>query len=176
MVKYNDINNELVSRNRSSILSKFLHSVRVNKQSVSFLTDKEKTATALDSIQSNGSMLISYQRINREFNYTSSKGEYDLNQESLEKKSCFEKFQTLCTLNNIKLILVYSPNFKEHNKLFEKRIYQLSQPKTLYFIYDTLNLDYKNSSFFYDETHLKRDGANIFTNELIENLRKRGYK
>jgi len=88
------------------------------------------------------------------------------------KVIAFEKIQSLCKDYNIKMVLCFSPNFYPVNKHFEKRIRDLSNNETKFFMYDSTNFIYKNRDYFYDESHLITNGAKIYTNEICEFLVK----
>ena len=168
LAKYNYVNNEMIKRGEKSFLSNFLISSRMN---ISNFDIREKHFSALDSLKDCGSMPISFQRENREFVFNNEKPSYDLDDELSVKIIAFNKFQDLCISNNIKLFIVYSPNFKKHNILFENRIEKLSSPKVSSILYDTTNQVYKNKEYYYDESHLKTNGAVIFTNDIIRQLK-----
>ena len=168
LAKYNYINNEMIERSKKSFLSKFFILARINKRNFDI---REKHFSALDTLKDCGSMPISFQRENREFVFNNEKPSYDLDDELSVKIMAFNKFQDLCISNNIKLIIVYPPNFKKHNILFENRIEKLSYPKVSSIIHDTANQVYKNKDYYYDEGHLKTNGAIIFTNDIIRQLK-----
>ena len=168
LAKYNYINNEMIERSKKSFLSKFFILARINKRNFDI---REKHFSALDTLKDCGSMPISFQRENREFVFNNEKPSYDLDDELSVKIMAFNKFQDLCISNNIKLIIVYPPNFKKHNILFENRIEKLSYPKVSSIIHDTTNQVYKNKDYYYDEGHLKTNGAIIFTNDIIPQLK-----
>lgn len=166
--KYNYINNELVKRGEKSFLSKFLVLARINKRNFDI---REKSFSSLDSIMQCGSMPISFQRENRDFIFDNNNNNYNVDAELAEKVKAFKILQDLCMNNNIQLFIIYSPNFSSHNILFEKRIKELSHPMVSSIVYDNTNPIYKNKDYFYDEGHLKINGAIIFTNEIISRLK-----
>jgi len=167
LVKFNYINNELIEKGENTFLSNFLILARINKRNFSI---GEKKFSELDSIMKCGSMPISFQRKDRRFVFFNNSN-YKVDNELPEKVKAFRDLQNLCVNNNIQLITVYSPNFKEHNILFKKRIKEISHPKVTSILYDSTNQIYKNKDYFYDEAHLKRNGAVIFTNEIIRQLK-----
>ena len=168
LAKYDYINNEMIKRNEKSFLSRFFVLSRINKMNFDI---RKKYFSALDTIMNCGSMPVSFQRPKIELNYNSNIENYDMSNEMPIKVESFLKFQKLCTSNNIKLYLVFSPKFYNHSFSFEKRFKQLCKPNVSLFVYDTLNVDYKDNSYFYDETHLRTKGAVIFTNEIIKELK-----
>ncbi|MFZ4582433.1 MAG: hypothetical protein ACOYM7_07265 [Paludibacter sp.] len=167
LVKYNYINDELIARGEKNYLSKILCLSRVNKANFVF---RKKQFTVLDSITECGSMPISFPRENRIYNYDSSNQIYLIENELKNKINAFMKFQDLCHSNGIKLYLIFSPNFKQYNFIFENRIRQLTNKDVGYFIYDLSNAKYKDKAYFFDEGHLQANGAILFTDEIIKFL------
>jgi len=166
--KYNYINNEMIQRGEKTFLSKILVLARLNKTNFDI---RERTFSALDTIMSCGSMPISFQRENCDFIFENGLNSYEFDAELPEKVKAFNNLQELCVNNNIQLYIVYSPNFRKHNLTFEKRIEELSYPTVSSIVYDTTNQIYKNKDYFYDKAHLKTNGAIIFTNEIICQLK-----
>jgi hypothetical protein len=180
LVSYNYINNEMISRGEKNFLSRILCLSRINRSNFDL---RKKYPSALDTILDCGSMPISFQRENRIFDYKGGDLQnqlYSLENELPNKVKAFKNIQKICNENGIKLYIVFSPNFKQHNISFESRIKELTDNSVGYFIYDTSNMVYKDKSYFYDESHLQTKGAEIFTDELAKflNLEKvhAGYK
>jgi hypothetical protein len=169
LVKYNYINNELINRNEQNYLSKILCLARIKKSNFDL---RKKHFTALDTIFDCGSMPISFQRENRILKYDTSRQYYSIQNELTVKVDALTNFQQICIKYGIKLYIVFSPNFQQHNILFEKRIKKLMHKNVGSFIYDLSNGIYLNKSYYYDESHLQRKGAVIFTNELVNFLNK----
>lgn len=168
LAKYNYINNELIKRNEKSFLSRFLVLARLNQTNFNL---KRTSFSKLDTLRSCGSMPISFQRENRKFNYVHNINDYSVANELPNKVEAFLNFQKLCTSNKINLFIVFSPNYENHNLQLEKRLRQLSPPEVSFIVYDSSNYIYRDPSFFYDEYHLQTNGAVIFTNEIIKNLK-----
>jgi len=68
LIKYDYINNEMIKRGEKSFLSNFFALSRINKYNLDI---RKKHFNALDTIRYCGSMPISFQRKNIEFNYDS---------------------------------------------------------------------------------------------------------
>lgn len=168
LVKYNYINNELIARGEKNNLSKILYLSRINKSNFDL---QKKRFSALDTIVDCGSMPISFQRENRTFLYDNNNQCYYIKNELRNKVNAFINFYQLCDKNDIKLYVVFSPNFQQHNFYFEKRIKELTKNNVGYFIYDFSNIIYKDKSYFYDELHLQTKGAIIFTDDLVKFLK-----
>ncbi|MBN2167498.1 MAG: hypothetical protein JW717_14575 [Marinilabiliaceae bacterium] len=173
LARYNYINNEMIKRGEKNFSSRFLVLSRINKRNFDM---SQKYFTHLDSIKDCGSMPISFQREgSKEFEY-SNVSVYDETLEVPVKVESFLSFQQICIDNDIKLYLVFPPNYKAHNQLFENRIRKLAQPNVSLLIHDTINESYRNQMFYYDELHLKNNGAVIFTNEIIDMLKSEKSK
>lgn len=169
IVKYSYINNELISRGEKNYLSKIMCLSRMIKSN---LFMRKKQFSTLDTITDCGSMPISFQRKDRNFKYDTSFQNYFSKNESEKKFNAFMDFQNMCHKKGIKLYLVFPPNFKKYNFLFEKRIKELTKNNVSYFRYDFSNMIYNDKSYFYDESHLQTRGARIFTDELVDFLNK----
>ena len=167
---YQHVNNELIAREEKTILSKFLVLARINKRNFDL---QKKQFTALDTILDCGSMPIYFQKENRAFIFDSTEQQYETVNELENKVNAFLNLQDICIKNEIKLFLIFSPNFSSHNLNFEKRLRLLTKKEVEYFIYDATNPIYKNKSYFYDETHLQTPGAIVFTNEIINFLKSK---
>lgn len=167
LAKYDYINDEMINRNEKSILSYFLVAARMNKTNFDI---RKKHVTDVDTIADCGSMPISFQRKEREYTYENTTEKYDVSEESQRKVESFLKLQKLCTENKIKLYLVFPPNFRKHSNSFEKRMKQLANSDVSFLFYNPMNKVYQDKTYFYDEAHLRKNGAVIFTNELINQL------
>jgi len=165
LVKYNYINQELINKKENSILSWVLAMSRGNKENLSF---SKKTFKPNDTVRKYGDMPYTFHRKNRSFIYQQTPNPYNIDEESNEKLDAFLEFQAICVKNEIKLILAFPPNFRAHNLAFENRLKNLAHPKTKFFIYNRNNNLYRDKSYYYDESHLKVNGAEIFTRELAE--------
>lgn len=168
LAKYDFINNEMIKRGEKTFLSKFLVLARINKRNFDI---REKTFSALDSIMQCGSMPVLLQSENVEFVFKTYNASYDIDNELPLKRQAFQNFQELCVSNDIQLFIVHSPCFKNHNISFENRIKEFSYPTTSTILYDTTKIIYQNKDYFYDISHLKKNGALIFTSEIINELR-----
>ena len=73
------------------------------------------------------------------------------------------------------MVITFSPNFSTPSQHFEDRIKSLASNSN-FFIYDTTKSVYKNKSYFYDESHLNKKGAAIFTSEVSAFLNQMSKK
>lgn len=172
LVKYKYINNEMIIRKEKNFLSKFLILARINKQNFDL---RQKQYSKFDTLKSCGSMPISFQKNGFEYynnDNKENKYNYDIGNEVAEKKVALEKIQNLCLSNGIKLVIVYPPNLSGHNLSFNSRIEELTKLANFYIKNDTTNYAYKNKKYFHDEVHLNTNGARIFTNDIINKMKK----
>lgn len=170
LAKYDYINEELIARSEKTVLSKMLCLARVN---LSNLNLQKKRFKVLDTLLSCGSMPISFQREHTSFSYNNTNQSYLEKKEQPTKVEAFLKIQRLCLENNIKLYLVFCPNYQAPNIFFEKRIRQLTDRRVGFFFYDSSKSIYKDQAYYYDPVHLQTKGAIIFTNELVEFLNEK---
>lgn len=166
IIKYPYIYNELLARGEINYLSKILCLPRINKSNLDL---SQKRFSALDTIIGCGSMPISFQKKNAVFKYINNQN-YEIKNELKSKINALLNFQQLCNKNGIKLYIIFSPNFQQHNYRFENRIKDVLKNNASYFVYDLSNNIYKDNFYFYDQSHLQIKGAVIFTNELIKFL------
>lgn len=173
LVKHDYIIDEMISKGKKNIFSYAFALGRINTTNFDL---KIKRFSELDTIIECGSMPISFQRKDRDFIYFENNSDYDTKKESKVKLSYFNQFIESCKYNNIKLYFVFSPNFVQCNEKFENRMKSLSGNVAHFIHYDTSKAIYKNKFYYYDEAHLKKNGAEIFTYEIIEKLKHLNLK
>ncbi|HNP33129.1 MAG TPA: hypothetical protein PKN96_07535 [Flavobacterium sp.] len=170
LIKYDYINKELIDRNeKNAILSKLFVLHKMTKANFDL---RQKKFTALDTVFSDGSMPISFQKENVNWNEKLEDTIYQLQKESKVKIKCLQKIVTVCKQHNIKLLLVFPPNFREITPMFEKRMLQIAGKNSWFYEYDASNKIYTNKDYYFDLNHLKRNGAVIFTHEIADYLSK----
>lgn len=169
LVRYNSVIDELIKQGDKNVLSKLFILFRLSRSNFDF---KVRQFSKLDTIIKCGSMPISFQNKERLFHFDFNSQKYNEDQEISKKVDSFKIIKELCEKSNIKLWLVFSPNYRRHNKLFENRLRKLAGPDVYYYIYDTLNVRYFEESYFYDEGHLQKCGAKIFTEEITDELKE----
>ena len=165
LIKYPHIRKELESRQGdNSFFSSLLILDRLNKYNLDL---RRKRFTVLDTIIACGSMPISWKPENIRFSYDSQERNYPLDNENPEKIVAFREIIKTCNSNNIKLVFVFPPIYKAHSKSFESRIRELGGNDAFYYVYNSENPVYKDEDYYYDEIHLLRKGAEVFTQELV---------
>ncbi len=169
LIKYKDVREELIARNeKNRLLSNLFILHQLNKVNFNF---KKRSFSSLDSIQNCGSMPISSQKENIKWEYNSDKKNYSKIKEIPHKVKSFKEFRNLCIENDIKFIIAFAPNFRDQCVSFVRRIKELGGNETYYMNYDTSDIRYYNSEYFYDNTHLNKIGAVMYTSELINYLK-----
>ncbi len=163
LASYKVINREMISKGEKSFLSHLFVLSRMNRSN--FDTRRRRFAP-LDTIRECGSMPVSFQKSQYRFHYDSSYS-YDTLHESKRKVAWFKKLIATCEQESIALHLVFPPNYKTHNILFEQRIRQLSGSYPRFIVYQHSGHKYQNPELYYDKGHLKENGAILFTNEII---------
>lgn len=170
LVKYDYIREELISRGEKNIiLSKLFVLHQLNKSNFDL---RKKTFQPQDTVKSCGSMPLTEQRKGRKWTFDKLQEQYTIEKEEENKVNAFKSFVSICKEENVSLAIAFPPNFRSYNKSFDSRIKQLIGNDAGFIIYDSLNRAYFDKSFFYDEAHLLRAGAEIFTNEIIDFLKK----
>lgn len=93
----------------------------------------------------------------------------------------FETFLKECKDLNIKIIFVYSPEYIEGQKFIENRseiirLYNnLSKKHSIPFYNFSDDKICYNRKYFYNSTHMKKIGAELFSNQFADSLVKHGY-
>lgn len=122
-----------------------------------------------------------YKGIDRQWNDDFNKAKLEMKQYSIKidqnSVSLFNQFLLECKLNEIKVVLVYTPEYIDGQNFVENRkeiidIYNDFSDK-----YNLLFLDYSNDDLckhkelFYNASHLNKNGSDIFTRKLANDLK-----
>jgi len=168
LMKYAHITEEMIQRGEKNALSRFLVLARINRSNFDV---RRTSVTEVDTIMACGSMPISFQREGRTFRHDRPDVTYPVADELPHKVKALHDLQEACASRNIELIVVISPNFHAHDRAFQQRMEQLLHADAVLHVYDTSNTIYSDRRYYYDESHLQKKGAEVFTNELITTLR-----
>lgn len=101
--------------------------------------------------------------------------EFNLDQDSI---ALLEQFVTECRNNDIELILVYTPEYREGQKIIKNRndiiniFREIAQKNNIPFLDYSDSPLCENTEYFYNATHLNKKGAELFTEQLIHDLKK----
>jgi hypothetical protein len=169
LVKYKVIRDELVKRKeKKPFVNELLVSHQLNKSN--FLL-KQKKFTKNDSIMSCGSMPISHQKKTFDKKFGKVPYNYDVKSELIQKINAFNDFINLCEKNDIQLIVALPPNFRVISNGFENRMKHFVRNKGVVWKYDQNKPDYSDPDNFFDNAHLQKKGAIIYTADLIAYLK-----
>lgn len=89
-----------------------------------------------------------------------------------------EEFCNMCKANGIRLIMVYSPIYKDSQQYIDKMIETRQKYKEIADAHGVPYLDYSDhpicgdTKYFYNALHLNSDGADLFTSILVEDMRQ----
>ena len=168
LVKYPYIREVLADLgDKDKYLSGFLILHRLNKANFDI---RKKVFTPLDTILNCGSMPVSWQASTKDRYFIAEEREYKTDNEVIEYVNSFKEIIKTCSLNKIRLIVVFPPLPRNHSESFEKRIKFLSDGDAYFYVYNTKNPIYRNQDYYQNGGHLLRKGAVIFTEELIDYL------
>ncbi len=165
LVKYKAVRDEMVKRKeKKPIITELLVLHQMNKSNFLF---KQRKFTKNDSIMPCGSMPISHQK--KTFNkvYNTEIYNYSREDELIQKVKAFRTFIAHCKKSSIQLIVAVPPNFRKVSTGFVPRLKQLMDGYGTVFIYNENKPAYKNPDFFFDNAHLQKNGAEVYTAELI---------
>jgi hypothetical protein len=168
-MKYKAAREEMALRGeKNKLLMELLVLYRLNKSNFSF---KKQEVNTFDTLMHCGSMPVSI-RSEKPFEFFYDSTSYNHKNELPAKIAAFLKINEMCANYNIPLVLVFSPNYRSHNNIFEKRLRDLSRKETKIYIYKRENPVYRDKSYYFDSNHLVRKGAEIFTAEIATFLKE----
>jgi hypothetical protein len=171
LVKYEDVRKTLIEKGeKDKILSNLFI---IHQLGMANFDIRKKHFSPLDTLHADGSMPISFRSKKFTAAYNSKYKAYDATIEDSNKIKSFTNFLKICKDNNIKLVLALAPNFGNPSLGFKQRMeWYVKSPQNHVMLYDTSNAIYKNENYFYDAGHLTKAGADIFTAEVIDYVKK----
>ena len=84
----------------------------------------------------------------------------------------FKSIITLSKTKNKKLVVVISPFYKKYTRASEEVIKQICAEENIPLVSYSDSLEFKQQSYFNDENHLNAMGADLFTKNLSQYLKK----
>lgn len=169
LVKYPEVRKVLVEKGeKNAILSRLFV---LHQMSLSNFSFKKVTPNRFDTVQLDGSMLISFQREDRKWNYVND-DKYDATTEEKDKQIAFENIIKRCEKEGIRLVVVVSPNYRKTRMTFVKRMQSLIANRAELYVCNQEDKRYKEKPYFHDEAHLKSNGALLFSQEIVDYLKK----
>jgi hypothetical protein len=167
LLKYQEITMDLVQQKQISPFASILYCARLGWDQFS----GSKKPTHFDQWTVNGTTLLTSKAIPFKAAY-SRKNKYNKKLEIQENVEAFLKFQEICSNNKIQLMVLIPPNFGIENTEFAHRISSLINDKNILLL-NHHKTDFESSSLFYDESHLNKKGAILYTNEIIKKIKYR---
>ncbi len=173
LVKYPEVRDVLVAQgHKNYLLSKLFI---VHQLSISNFNLTQKKFKDVDTLRADGSMPISFTDKRFSQKFLNDTTYYKVSAELEAQRNSLLNFIDICNKNNIKLLVVCTPNFYKPTVGFFDRMQALAGSKAAFKVYDTTNINYKqNADFFSDDVHLKLNGAEVYTNELAAYITQSG--
>ena len=97
---------------------------------------------------------------------------YILDNELPEKILAYRQIQKLCAQHKIKLAVCIPPHYSDLNYGFIKRVQSLTSPQFPILLPDSTQKAYLDSNYYYDASHLRANGARIYSQEVALQLKK----
>jgi len=173
-LKYPEVRAEMVKqKNKNPYFAQLFVLYLMNKENFKFWNlNQNSTEKTNDTLMQFGTLPESYKKKDRDWTYDTI-NQYNLSNELPNKVAAFENFQNLCIKHNIQLIYVIPPSYYTINPAFVNRLKKLLHSSFLLYIYDSSNPAYKDKNIFNDKVHLNKNGAKIFTKELIDFIKNK---
>ncbi|OYU85072.1 MAG: hypothetical protein CFE24_03690 [Flavobacterium sp. BFFFF2] len=168
LVKYPIILDELVAqgeKNKWMAACFYLH--RIGKSSFDL---RQKHFSAMDTILADGSLPVSFQK--EDVNWKKvEQPVYDRAKEDSVRVRAFEKIIDICNLKKIRLVCVIPPIYQGNaDQVFFNRMKEIIKGRAELYHFDEEDKSYSDFHYFYDETHLKNNGAIYFSKQLGQYL------
>jgi len=170
LVKYDCVRKTLIEKgDKNRFLSKMFV---IQQLSVANFDPRKKKFNPQDSLFKDGSMPISWQskKFNRTFCFEPIV--YSKQQEIPDKVQSLRNIIGMCRKNNIIVLLACAPNFSKPSIGFAQRISELAGRNNYVMEYDTTNAVYRNAEYYFDDAHLKLNGATVYTSEISAFIKK----
>jgi len=165
LVKYQEITKELIARKDFSPFAAVLYSARLGWKQFS----KPKPMTKYENWTPAGTVLLD--TIAADFDKIKKQNiKYNTSLELPGLLGAFKEFQHICQKKGIKLHILIPPNFTTQNKEFVNRLRGLISDENISF-YAENSLLFNDSRYFYDQSHLNKKGAILYTNEIIKKVK-----
>ncbi|MEN9699658.1 MAG: hypothetical protein RLZZ301_856 [Bacteroidota bacterium] len=162
--KYPDVNELLIAFGENHRLSRYFNVAKLRAVHFSW---KRQEPIATDSIRPRGSMLLAVKNEHFQFKWvTPAQQIYDPSTERADYLAAYERIQQLCFEKKIQLVVAIPPNYQGPNAAFTKRVQELSSPRVPILLPNAQQKAYRDSAYYYDASHLRANGAEIYTHEL----------
>ena len=172
LVKHKSILNKLQEDGKKSQVANWFYSLQVQLSHFNFKTENGPKINPVNSYGSKPYVYKSEATLKKNLTFNTEVEAYSVSTENKSKLEAFKEFQELCKQHQIELTVVIPPNYAVLNVAFANRIKSQLIPETKLYTYNTENPVYKDASYFYDMSHLYKNGAEVFTSEIIDFLKK----
>ncbi|MEI8052830.1 MAG: hypothetical protein WCH52_03700 [Bacteroidota bacterium] len=170
-VKYPQALDELIKRGEKNYWLSNLFIV--HQMSIDNFDLRKRHYKALDTVLQDGSMPISFTDPRFTGIFKDTLEYYEVKRETETGLNSFLNIINQCKKNNIELVIISPPNYYKTIYGFRERIVSLVNNNAhLYFHDNNLHNYSKEAKYYFDDVHLNKSGAILFTSELVDYLRK----
>lgn len=164
--KYQDVNNLLMAFGENHWLSKYFN---IAKLRPIHLGIGNQQGAVTDYISPLGSMPLRIKNENFIFaTLDTSSTNYDSINEMPGYLEAFKNIQQLYITNKIQLLVCIPPNYLRPSLSFLNRVKELSFEETPVLSQNTSTSAYRDSSYYYDSSHLNYRGSIVYSKELVK--------
>lgn len=171
LTKYDYINEELIGQKENHPFSRYFNIARLRKIHLNFGPPELEDT---DILWKCGSMPIPFKNKSVVFGpRDTSNVSYDVSLEASWYVDAYKQIIDRCEELRIPIYVVLPPNYRPLNPAFLKRVEEVTPKSAEIFVYNQAQKAYADSNYFYDPSHLRQNGASLFTKELSDFLKDR---
>lgn len=168
LIKYSEIRNELINKGeKNKVFSKLFVLHQLSKSNLY----NSKPPKLNDTILEFGAKPNNRHIEDLKWTYKNARV-YNKSLEIPDEIESFLNFQKICAEHDIKLILATSPVFYSMDDGWLERMEELILPTATLYIHNKEDKQYLNPENYFNYSHLNRDGALVYTKELIDFLKQ----
>lgn len=168
--KYDDVNELLIAYGENHKLSNYFNILKIRAIHLGLGQQKP---IATDFISSRGSMpLFKKNKLCVFSSLVSDTTTYQANSELPGYLAAYQSIQNLCVQNQIQLIVCIPPHYSLIKQSFVERVKTLTAAEHQILLPDTNQRAYLDSNFYYDASHLRINGARIYSKEVALQLKE----
>lgn len=174
LTKYDYVNEELIGQQENHPFSRYFNIARLRKIHLNFgPPDLEET----DILWKCGSMPIPFKNKAIIFGPRDTTAiTYDVNAEAPRYMDAYKDILKKCAKLGIEVYVVLPPNYRPLNPAFFNRVKEVTPKSAEIFVYNQAQRAYADSNYFYDPSHLRQNGASLFSGELATFLLQKSPK
>ena len=171
LTKYDYINEELIGQQENHPFSRYFNIARLRKIHLNFGPPELEDT---DILWKCGSMPIPFKNKAVVFGPRDTTNvHYDVSMEAGWYVDAYKQIIDRCIELGIPIYVVLPPNYRPLNPAFLKRVQEVTPKSAKIFVYNQSQKAYADSNYFYDPSHLRQNGASLFSKELALYLRQR---